>query len=190
MASVCTGVQKLLNVGGGTVPVPPEYRGWQVTLLDIDIDAHPDIWLDARKLTDLEPGQFDAVYASHVLEHFFEHEIAQVLWGFYHVLTPDGFADVRVPDIMSVAESLTKGCDLDSVLYTSQAGPIRPCDVLWGWQKQIAKSGQPFYGHRFGFSRDTLGRALKATHFEHVLLGCGGYEIRALAYKRKPKEQI
>ena len=52
---------KLLNVGGGRMPVPAEYKGWDVVLLDIDLDVHPDIWLDARQLTTLEPGQYDAV---------------------------------------------------------------------------------------------------------------------------------
>jgi len=181
---------KLLNVGGGPVPVPAEYRDWDVDLLDIDLDVHPDIWMDARALTTLEPGQYDAVYCSHNMEHYYEHEVAQVLWGFYHILTASGFADIRVPDAMAVMQAvITSGLELDSVLYTAPVGKIRVCDVLWGWQKQIAKSEQPYYGHKFGFSRNTLGRALRAAHFEHILIGSGGYEIRAMAYKRKPKEK-
>jgi len=184
-------VPKLLNVGGGLVPLPQQYAGWDVTLLDIDLDVHPDLWMDVRKLTDLEPGQYDAVYASHVLEHLHEHEVGGVLWGFYHVLNADGYADIRVPDARAVMVSVAEnGLELDAVLYTASVGPIRVCDVLWGWQKRIAKSGNDYYAHRIGFSRDTLGRVLSTAHFEHVLIGTGGYEIRALAYKRKPEESV
>lgn len=180
---------RLLNVGGGAVPPPPEYKGWDVDLLDIDLDVHPDIWLDAKKLTDLEPGQYDAVYCSHNLEHYYEHEVPQVLWGIYYVLAPDGFADIRVPDARGVMLAVAQfDLKLTDVLYQSAVGPIRVMDVLWGWQKQIAKSSYSYYAHKCGFSRNLLGRALKEAHFEHILIGGDNYELKALAYKRKPKE--
>jgi len=178
-------VPKLLNVGGGPVPVPPEYDGWDVDLLDIDIDLAPAIWLDARRLTDLEPGQYDGVYCSHNLEHYYEHEIDTVLFGIYHVLTPDGFADIRVPDVIAVMETVVENkLDLDAVLYTAAVGPIRVCDVLWGWQKQIEKSSYNYYAHKIGFCRATLGRALRQAHFKRILIGSRNYEIRAMAYKQ------
>ena len=181
---------RLLNVGGGPVAAPPEYRNWDIATLDIDESVGPDISMDARELTTLESAQFDAVYASHVLEHFAEHEVDKVLWGFYHVLTADGFAHIRVPDARAVMETVVqRGLDLDAVLYTAPVGPIRVCDVLWGWQAQIKRSGQPFYAHRYGFSRDTLGRALRRAHFEHILIGRGRYELKAVAHKRKPEER-
>ena len=177
----------LLNIGAGPVPPPAEYPGWHITTLDIDETVHPDLCMDARDLATLEPGQYDAVYASHVLEHFAEHEVDAVLWGFYHILTPDGFAHIRVPDAMTVMLAVAQGgLDLDSVLYTVQAGDIRVCDVLWGWQAQIKRSGQPFYQHKIGFSRDTLGQALRAARFEHIEIGRGAYELTAYAHKRTP----
>ena len=78
--------------------------------------------------------------------------------------------------------------DLDSVLYQAPVGPIRVCDVLWGYQKEIRESGQPYYAHLIGFSRNTLGRALKDAGFEYILIGGGRYELRALAYKQRPTE--
>ena len=181
-------MSRLLNIGAGPVPPPAEYRGWQIITLDIDENAHPSLCMDARNLTILEPGQYDAVYASHVLEHFAEHEVAAVLWGFYHVLTADGYAHIRVPDALSVCLAVAQNrLDLDDVLYDAPVGPIRVCDVLWGWQKQIKRSGQPYYSHRYGFSRDVLGRALRAAHFEHVQIGRGAWELIAYAHKRKPR---
>lgn len=180
---------RVLNVGGGPVCVPPEYEGWDVDLLDIDPAVRPDICLDARQMTTLPAGVYNAVYASHVLEHFHEYEVATVLRGFHHVLREDGFADVRVPDAMAViVATVQRGLGIDAELYRAPVGPIRVCDVLWGYQVRIERSGQPYYGHHIGFSRDTLGRALKAAGFGYVLIGGGHYELRAMAYKRKQED--
>jgi hypothetical protein len=180
-------VPSILNIGGGTVAPPLEYRHWDVTLLDIDEAVHPDICLDARELTTLEPGQYDAVYASHVVEHFAECDVDKVLWGFYHILKPNGFADIHVPDAVAVMKAVVGGLGLNDVLYTAPVGPIRACDVLWGWQAQIKRSGLSYYAHRFGFSRDTLGEALHSARFEYILIGRVSYGLHAMAYKRKPK---
>jgi hypothetical protein len=68
---------------------------------------------------------------------------------------------VRVPDVLAVMEQVHKQeLDLDSVLYNAPVGPIRVCDVLWGWAKEIERSGQSWFGHRTGFSEGTLTRAL------------------------------
>lgn len=182
-------MSSLLNIGGGLVAPPPEYRDWDIVTLDIDESVKPDLCMDARDLTRLAPSQYDAVYASHVLEHFAEGDVDRVLWGFYHVLVPDGYAHVRVPDALSVCHAVAQGLDLDAVLYTAQVGPVRVCDVLWGWQAEIERSGQPYYSHRFGFSRSTLGKALKRAHFEYIEIGRGVYELTAYAYKRKPERR-
>ena len=179
----------LLNIGAGPVPPPEQYHGWEIVTLDIDESVQPDIVLDARELTTLEPGQYDAVYASHVLEHFAECDVERVLWGFYHILKPRGWAHIRVPDVKEVLEAVVENkLDLDDTLYTAQVGAIRVCDVLWGWQAQIKRSEQPHYSHRYGFSGSVLGRAIKRAHFEYVELGYGGFEITAMAYKRRPGE--
>jgi hypothetical protein len=181
---------RVLNVGGGPVQIAPEYEGWDVDLLDIDPAANPTIEMDARDIMLLPPAEYDAVYCSNNLEHYYEHEVTGVLQGFYHVLTAEGYADVRVPDARSVIVAIVqRDLDLDSVLYQAPVGPIRVCDVLWGYQKQIQESGQPYYTHLTGFSRNLLGRALKVAGFEHILIGSSRYELRALAYKVKPDDK-
>lgn len=181
-------VKRLLNIGGGPVPPAAQYKGWEIVLLDIDPKVQPDICLDARKLADLSPATYDCVYASHVLEHFYEHDIDTVLWGFYHVLKRDGFADIRVPNLEAVMKAaVQKGLHLTDKLYTAPVGPIRVCDVVFGWQEQVRKSGDSFYAHKCGFDRETLGMALETARFEHILIGMPGYELRALAYKHHPE---
>jgi hypothetical protein len=180
---------RLLNIGAGPVPPPSEFRGWDVVTLDIDESVEPDLCMDARDLRTLEPGQYEAVYASHVLEHFYEHEIDGVLWGMYHVLTANGVAYIRVPDARAVMVTVAEGnLDLDAVLYEAPVGPIRVRDVLWGWQAQVERSGQPYYGHRIGFCKNTLGKALRVARFAYIEIGQGKFELIARAYKWRPPD--
>ena len=88
-------MRTVLNVGGNTkeIPLPEQYAEFEHLLLDIDPKGSPDILCDARKLKTLEPGQFDAVYCSHNLEHYYRHDVKEVLTGFLHA----GEGELRSP---------------------------------------------------------------------------------------------
>jgi ubiquinone/menaquinone biosynthesis C-methylase UbiE len=119
-----------LNVGGNnkSIPLPPHYADFEHLLLDIDPKGSPDIVCDARNLTSLEGDQFDAIYCSHNLEHYYRHDVAKVLTGFLHVLKHDGFAQIRVPDINEVMRvTLARGLIL-TTFFTSQL-----LGRLWFW---------------------------------------------------------
>ena len=85
---------KVLNVGGNNkdIGLPEIYNAWDQILLDIDPSGKPDICCDAREMMQLESSVYDAIYCSHNLEHYFEHDAEYVLEGFLHVLKPQGFA--------------------------------------------------------------------------------------------------
>ncbi len=181
----------VLNVGGGSksVPIPEHYAGWRNVVLDIDPRRGADIVCDARELRTLSPGRYDAVYCSHNLEHYFEHQVPGVLAGFAHVLKETGFAEIRVPDMPAVfRRMLDEGMDLGDALYESPAGPIRVLDVIYGWSPEIERSGNDFFAHKTGFSGKSLGEALLAAGFAEVWNAppFGPYELRALAFKRTP----
>lgn len=185
-------MKKVLNVGGNnkSIALPPQYAGFEQLLLDIDPRGEPDIVCDARQLTTLEPGQFDAVYCSHNLEHYLQHEVPQVLAGFLHVLKDGGFADIRVPDIGAVMRTaVQRGLDVEDVLYTSKAGPITVLDVLYGYGPEIESSGQTFYCHKTGFTPKSLVRTLKAAGFARVYSSTGALEALALAFKGTPSAE-
>ena len=178
----------LLNIGAGHVQIPQEYRHYHVVTLDLDAQTEPDLCMDVRNLRDLAPRQYDVVYASHILEHLSAHEVDGVLWGIWWVLADSGHAYVRVPDVLGViAHVAAHGLDLDSLLYQSAAGPIHVSDVLWGWREAIQNGGGTFYQHKTGFSRNTLGRALRAARFEYVEIGKSRFELHAHAWKRRPE---
>jgi hypothetical protein len=177
----------VLNVGGNTkaIPIPPHYVGWNHLVLDIDPRRGVDIACDARELRGLAPAQFEAVYCSHNLEHYYRHDVPKVLAGFVHVLKVAGFAEIRVPDLPAVfRKMLDDGMDLEDVLYESPAGPIRVSDVIYGWGPEIERSGNDFFSHKTGFSRKSLSEALLAAGFAEVWNAppFAPYELRALAF--------
>ena len=183
-------VTKVLNVGGGTkaTPIPDYFSDWQHDLLDIDDRGKPDLVCDARELLTLEAGQYDAIYCSHNLEHYYRHDGLKVLQGFVHVLKDDGFAEIRVPDIAQVIAALqAHQLDVDDVLYQSAAGPITAHDVIYGLQSEIVNSGQDFYAHKTGFTPKSLMKFLSDGGFRHIFLAEDvQLAIHALAFKIEP----
>jgi SAM-dependent methyltransferase len=182
---------RVLNVGGNSkaIPIPGHYAGWEHLLLDIDPRGRPDIVCDARLLPSLPAAQFDAVYCSHNLEHYYRHDGLRVLRGFLHVLKPDGFAEIHVPDLDTVMRHMIEHrVDLEDVLYTSPAGPMTPRDVFYGWGVEIERSGNDFYAHKTGFSANTLADTLKGAGFDTVLVLAAkeSFELCAFAFKKKP----
>ena len=185
--------KKVLNVGGNSkaIALPPQYAGYEHLLLDIDPRGKPDIVCDARLLTSLEGNQFDAVYCSHNLEHYYRHDVPKVLAGFLHVLKEGTFAHIRVPDIAEVMRiTIERGLDIDDVLYDSPAGPIMVLDVLYGYTVEIERSGQDFFAHKTGFTQKSLIKVLQKAGFTNVYSATGNLEINAFAFKGKPDEAV
>jgi ubiquinone/menaquinone biosynthesis C-methylase UbiE len=185
----------VLNVGGGSkdIPLPLLYNGYKQILLDIDPAGNPDVVCDAREMkAKLSANQYDAVYCSHNLEHYYHHDVPKVLEGIYHVLKPGGFAHIRVPDIVRVMEIvMQENLDLEDKLYNTSHGPITALDVIYGWSHEIERSNQPFYAHKTAFTVQSLTNALMRVGFVELKVKraredreAGYIEIRAIGYKR------
>jgi SAM-dependent methyltransferase len=182
-------VKRLLNVGGNNkaIALPPQYAGFEHLLLDIDPRLAPDILCDARELATLAGGQFDAIYCSHNLEHYYRHDVPKVLAGFLHVLKEGGFADIRVPDIGELMRvSVARGLDIEDVVYQSDGGPIIGLDMLYGYGAEIERSGQDFFAHKTGFTEKSLLGLLHRAGFTEVFSNAGGFDLGALAFKGTP----
>lgn len=184
-------MKRVLNVGGNSksIPLPPVYRGWDNVLLDIDPRSNADVLCDARELTRLGGGEYDAVYCSHNLEHYYRHDVPKVLAGFRHVLKSEGFVNIRVPDMAEVMRrTVQEGLDIDDVLYQSAAGPITVRDVIYGYGVEIERSGNDFFAHKTGFTRKSLQAALQAGGFPFVYIDARNLEVMAVAFKQPPDE--
>jgi hypothetical protein len=171
---------RVLNVGGGSRVLPPQFDGWEQDLLDIDSAVAPDICIDAKRIIDLPPYTYDAVWSSHQLEHVYQHEVPVVLEGFHHVLKARGFAWVSVPDIGAVVAALATK-DISDTWYMAGENPITYHDVLYGWGKMIA-DGNTFYAHKTGFTAHTLDCAMKQ-FFPIVQIARDGFDLSALGIK-------
>ena len=191
--AVASSQRRVLNVGGNTkaIPIPRHYDGWDHLLLDIDPTGKPDVVCDARNLTSLESGTFDAVYCSHNLEHYYPHDVPKVLRGFLHVLDDEGFAEIRVPDLNSVMHRCVQdNVDINDVLYQSAAGPITVRDVFYGFGAQIERTGVDFFAHKTGFTPKALAAALNGAGFGEVFIleRPEIFEVAALGFKTRPTE--
>lgn len=166
------GPRRVLNVGGGSkgVALPPHFEHWEQLLLDIDPRTGADLVCDARALRESAEAQaYDAVYCSHNLEHYYRHDVDKVLQGFLHALKADGFAEIRVPDIGELIKLLARNeLDIEQEIYTSNIGAITAHDMVYGYAPEIEASGQDFYAHKTGFSRDSLLRALHTNGFREI----------------------
>jgi len=184
---------RVLNVGGGneSIDLPEQYADWKSVLLDIDPAGKPDIVCDARELTTLDADQFDAIYCSHNLEHYYRHDVPRVLAGFQHVLKGDGFAHIRVPDMAQLMQTVVEQkLDIDDFLYQSPAGPITVRDVVYGYGLEIERSGNDYYAHKTGFTAKSLSRVLQQNGFPLVVVGTGNLEVVALAFKTRPSAYV
>lgn len=186
-------VRRVLNVGGNSkdVPLPPQYNGWEHVLLDIDPRGNPDVVCDARELGKLPGGAYDSIHCSHNLEHYHRHDVKRVLAGFHHLLKPDGFVYLRVPDMSELMRTVVeKNLDIDDVLYQSPAGPIMVRDVIYGYGREIEESGNDYYAHKTGFTRKSLEGVLQAGGFPVVFAGTGNLEVTAVALKSMPTPYV
>ncbi len=184
-------MKRVLNVGGNSkeVPLPIHYVEFEHVLLDIDPKGSPDIVCDARELETLEGNQFDAIYCSHNLEHYYRHDVPKVLAGFMHLLKEGGFAQIVVPDIAEVMRrTVENNLDIDDTLYQSPAGPIMVLDVLYGYGAEIEQSGQDFYAHKTGFTQKSLLAALHKAGFLKTFCARAHLEVTALAFKGTPNK--
>ena len=164
--------------------MPPIYKGWEQHTLDIDANVKPDIICDAKKMHTLKT-KYDAIYCSHNLEHFYKHELPQVLSGFMHVLKPNGFANVAVPDMNAVFEA-ARGRDIDDTWYKVPGGAVSFHDVIYGWGRQVSQ-GNLYYCHKTGFTEKSLGKTMRGCGFKQVLTATDGAgNLHAFAFRQKP----
>lgn len=178
----------VLNVGGGgSRELPRRYAKWDQHLLDIDKNVKPDIVCDAKKMKKLKPKQYDAVFCSHNLEHFYQHEVLAVLDGFLHVLKPEGFADIAVPNIQGLFKQVVEK-DINDMWYPAGPNPISFHDVIYGWGKALSE-GNLYYAHKCGFSPKSLQSALLLAGFSDVHIKADDFNINALAFK-KPTTRV
>lgn len=160
---------KVLNVGGNSkdIDIPDIFYGWEHHILDIDPSVNPDILADARKLWESDiQAEYDAVYCSHNLEHYYEHEVDLVLYGFYRVLKENGFIYVVVPNLSYIFQKVVENdLDIDDELYHNGVMSVRVKDVIFGLSEHIRVTGNDYFAHKTGFTIKSLSNVLAKNGF-------------------------
>ena len=188
-------MSKVLNVGGNSkaIAIPKCYEGWTHHLLDIDPAGKPDVLCDAQELKTKGKyrGKYDSVYCSHNLEHYYIHKVPDVLEGFSNVLKADGFAWIAVPHMPNVLAAVAGNhLELTDPLYRlGDNTPISAHDIMYGWGKQMAVSGNEFFSHKCGFSPKMLVSELNSAGFPFCYVAESGFNITAWAFKVEPTEE-
>ncbi len=177
-------VKRVLNAGSGSYSarkLHPFFARdlWEEIRVDIDPQSKPDIVSSIADMKSACAAQsFDAIWASHILEHLYAHEVPSALAEFNRVLKPDGFALITSPDLEAVA-SLILDHGLDHVAYTAPAGPITPLDMLFGHSDSIAR-GRVSMAHKTGFTCASLGQRFVDAGFPVAVVKRQGLDLWAL----------
>lgn len=178
-------MKTLLHVGCGprNLTIPPEFGSYKETRLDCDPAVEPDVLASVVAMPMVETGTYDLVYASHVLEHLYAHEVSLAFAEFLRVLKPGGVFRMRCPDLQSVTGRVA--CDeAETVVYQSGLGPVTPLDMIYGMRSMVSR-GNVFMAHKCGFTKKVLSDALGTAGFYRVLIDrdSSPYELNAKAHK-------
>lgn len=185
---------KLLHVGCGSltkVNTTKEFASerWEEIRLDIDESVDPDIVASVLNLEMIQSNSFDAIYSSHNIEHVFSHEIPMMLKEFIRVLNEDGILVVNCPNLLHIAELITKD-KLTEPAYISPIGSITPLDMIYGHIESISK-GNFHMAHKCGFTPTSLRKILEESGFGSVgvLSRKSQFDIWAMASIKKIEDE-
>lgn len=144
---------------------------WREIRVDIDKQARVDTIADVRKLP-FNDESVDAIYASHLLEHFDYRDRHVVLYEWLRVLKSTAAVYVVVPNIAApdIVQALKDG-NPDKVVYVSAAGPITAAMVIFGQ----FYPGQ-YEIHRWGYTEKTL-QAFLQEYFIDVQVTNWGFQL-------------
>lgn len=182
----------VLNVGCGKTPLKNQshfYNEW--TWKEVRVDSYEnetaDIMSDITDLKEIESESVDSVWACHVVEHCYYHDLPKVFGSLMRVIKNDGFVVVRVPDIGSIADLIKE--DILQPIYDSECGPIRALDMIYGHAGFVEKWG-PGMCHRTGFTVKSMGQILNSLGINAMVRSTGGHEVAAVLYKDKIPENF
>lgn len=178
-----------LNIGSrnSSIELPHILQDhFNIISLDIDPACEPDICCDLLSLPqreDLPLGEgglrthrkFDAVYCSHVLEHFSPEDSMAALRAMNHVLKTDGFVIIRIPSIEAlVLHCQTYNLGFQESLHEHTGIPrgVTGQNVIFGMPLE-----GPWMAHKRHFTGRELVQELNACGFTKV---SGGFFPHAI----------
>jgi SAM-dependent methyltransferase len=172
----------LLNLGAGGHAAPDDVRG-DLREIQVDIAAPADVIADLRNLP-FDDDYADAVYSSHVIEHFDERDLVGMVAEWRRVLKPGGTMTVSCPDAQSAARFIAQN-GIDAVAYVADGGQeIRGQDLFFGYAPYFEAFGARMR-HRVAFDMRKLAHVLSSAGFTegNVFQYEDRFELVAVAVK-------
>jgi len=143
-------ISRKLHIGG-----KEKHPDWEI--LDANQSDLTDHVGNANNLSIFENNTFDAIYSSHVLEHFsYQNELSHVLSEWHRVLKPGGIMYASVPNLEVLCELFLMKDQLSSqdrfnVMRMMYGGQIDPYDF-----------------HKVGYNAEILGSFFNHAGFENI----------------------
>src|SRR5205085_15730 len=105
---------------------------------------------------------------------------------------PDGFVEVRVPDFAQIVRDVAeRKLDIDDVIGVTAIGPLLVRDMIYGYHKEIERSGNDYYAHKTAFTPQSLVRFFDGHGFvNYVILAPGNFEIVGYFFKQIPSADL
>lgn len=184
-----TDKKTVLNIGAGSTSCKKQCAyfddEWKELTLDVAV-AKPDIVSDIVDMKEVPDESVDALWACHVVEHVYFHQLPELFKSIMRVLKSDGFGIIRVPDIGSIAHMIED--DLFTPVYDSSVGPICPIDILYSSRVLVQKYGEPM-AHKTGFTKKSMSMILTDLNINALINKING-EIVVILYKDKSPEHV
>lgn len=178
----------VLNLGAGRVALEQHtdyFNGWKEIKVDIK-DVEPDIVSDLVDLKGIPDQCADAIWACHVVEHMFWHDLPSVFNSMMRVLKDDGFGIIRVPDLASIAHLIPDKL-LEPIYSTDSGIDVTPLDMLYSYRGFFDSTNEKkdynhAMCHKTGFTPKSISQILDFLNIKGFVSSIG-YEIHCVIYK-------
>lgn len=178
----------ILNVGCGKTALKYQsnaFDNWNEIRVDSYDNETAHIKSNITDLKEIENESMDAVWASHVVEHCYWHQLPDVFRALMRVLKSDGFVVIRVPDLAFIADKIKEG--LLEKLYDSSSGPVSPIDMIYGHRPQISE-GSEGMAHKTGFTEKSMSQILSSLNINSLVNSFNGEVVAVLFKDKKPEK--
>jgi SAM-dependent methyltransferase len=141
-----------LNLGCGDKILPGYIN---IDVVESRAGKRPDILCDLHDLSIFPNNYADEILSVHVVEHFWQWEVNDILNEWARVLKPGGKMIIECPNLISAAQEFLKNPDVSAL--GGQEGQ-RSMWVFYGdpsWK-------DPYMIHRWGYTPATLAYTLKS----------------------------
>lgn len=147
----------VLNIGSGNTKLNFNcFKQYKEITYDADVNVNPDIVGNILNLKNFKSETIDVIFASHILEHVYTHEVVDILKNTFRILKSNGLAFFIVPNLKHLADKFQSG-NLDEPIYNTSLGPICALDILYGHTAQLAQD-KVYMSHKTGFTKEIAAR--------------------------------